>query len=104
MMAPVSATLDPAACSEAATPVQVVVPFPAALSPDGRVSMKSDWVSAKPFELLKVTVNMEVTVGPTVVGANASLRVGACGFTGTAVKQALLPADVGAVVVALVAP
>ena len=88
MIAPVSATLDPAACREAVVPPQVVEPVPVTLSEDGSVSMKSAWVSAKPFELLKVTVNTDVTVGPTVAGANASVMVGACGFTATAVKHA----------------
>ena len=103
IMTPVSATLDPAACREAVAPPQVVEPVPAALSEAGRVSMKSACVSAKAFVLLKVTVKTEATVGPTVAGANAAVIVGACGFTATAGKHALLPADVGAVVVALVA-
>ena len=104
IMAPVSVMVAPLACSETVLPPQVVEPLPAALSEDGKVSVKLDWVSAKAFVLLNVTVNVDATVGPTVAGENAAVMVGACGFTATAVKHEWLPADAGAVVVALVEP
>ncbi len=96
--------LVPLATSETVVPAQVVVPLPATLSELGRVSIKSDCVSANAFELLSVIVSVDATVGPTVVGRNASVTVGATGVNATALVHALLPAVVGAVLEALVAP
>lgn len=78
--------------------------MPVALSPAGRAPKNCACVSAKPFELLKVTVRFDVIFVPTVPGENASVTVGAVGLTATAVGQDSLPAVVGAVVVALVDP
>jgi len=51
-----------------------------------------------------VIVNVDVTVTPTLAGANTAATVGAAGAADTAVGQAVLPALVGALVVALVDP
>src|ERR1700722_5797546 len=104
MMAPVSAMLVPLATRDTVVPLQVVAPVPVTLNDAGNVSMKSDCVRANAFELLNVTVSVDVTPGPVVAGTNASVIVGAAGVMVTAVPQELVPAEVGAVLVALVAP
>jgi hypothetical protein len=78
--------------------------LPLALNEAGRVLKNCACVSANPFGLLNVTIRLDLTFVPTVVGENASVATGAAGLTATAVGQASLPAVAGAVVVALVAP
>jgi hypothetical protein len=104
IIAPVRAMLVPLATRETVVPVQVVAPFPATLNELGSVSIRSDCVRANAFELFKVIVSVDATVGPTVAGTNASVIVGATGVNETALVHALLPAVDGAVLVALVAP
>ena len=96
--------LVPLAAIDTPAPAQVVVPVPVTLNDDGNVSMKSDCVRAYAFEFLNVTVSVDATLGPVVAGTNASVTVGAAGLMVTAVAHALAPAEVGAVLVALVAP
>jgi hypothetical protein len=96
--------LVPLAATDTPPPPQVVVGAPVTLSDAGNVSLKFDCVRANAFELLNVTVNTDATFGAVVVGANVSLTVGATGLTLTAVAHALVPAEVGAPLVALVDP
>ena len=54
--------------------------------------------------LLNVIVMVDATVTPTLEGENAWVMVGAVGVAEIDVGHALVPSDVGAVLVALVAP
>jgi hypothetical protein len=98
--------LPPVAVTATDAPVQVVLTAPevAKVRDAGSVSVRLDWVRANAFELLKVMVSVEVMVSPTVVGTNAAVTVGVAGVTAIAAGQALLPAEVGALEVALVDP
>jgi hypothetical protein len=68
----------------------------------GMVSVKSDWVKAKPFVLLKVMVSVEAAFALTLVGENASVTVGGTGVNVMGVGHAVadVPAEDGALTVA----
>jgi len=72
-------------------------------SPLGRVSVKPTPVRSNALAFANVMVSVEAVVSMTLAGENASLTVGAIGIAAMAVGQALVPADVGAVLEALVA-
>ena len=96
------------------TEPEVVVKFPAPVqlvdgagalatsTPLGNVSLKLACVRSNPFEFFNVMVSVDLTVSPTLAGANACVTVGAAGATTSAVGQALFPAVFGAELLALV--
>ena len=96
--------LVPLAARDAAAPPQEVAPVPETLNEAGRVSIRPDCVRANAFELFSVMVSVEATFVPVVAGTNASVTVGGAGLKVTALAHELLPAVVGAVLVALVDP
>jgi hypothetical protein len=107
MFAPLKETVAEVLVSEWAAPVQEVdgAGVGASVSPEGRVSSRLDWVSAKPLALASVTVNIDAAFSATVAGEKLSVTVGGSGDTSSAVGQALFaPPEVdGAVVVAVLA-
>ena len=91
--------------SEAAAPPQLVVAAGAVatLRFAGSVSAKLDCVSANPLVFESVIVRVDATLFAVVAGENDSLTVGAAGLTLIAAGHAvaLVPAEIGAVLVAL---
>src|ERR1700677_4768262 len=91
--------------SDTAAPPQVVAAAGVVASVRfvGSVSAKLDCVSAKPLAFESVMVSVDTTSLAVVAGANDSLTVGAAGATVMAAGHAvaLLPAELGAVLVAL---
>ena len=69
----------------------------------GTVSVNPDWVNAKPFVLLKVMVSVAAAFALTLAGENASVTVGGIvvKFKGVGHALAAVPADDGALMVAL---
>src|SRR5580698_10412856 len=91
--------------SDAAAPPQVVAAAGVAARVRfvGSVSAKLDCVSAKPLVFESVMVSVDTELFTVVAGENVSLTVGATGVTVMAAGHAvaLVPADVGAVPMAL---
>ena len=102
MIAPLRAIVLPLAREDTAAPLQVVVAEDVTLSPLGSESVRLVCVRSNAFEFSSVRVNVAATVTPTLVGANASDTVGAVTVAGIEAGQPLLPADFGALLVALV--
>ena len=71
----------------------------------GKETVIPDWVSAKPLVLSKVITSTAGTFAATVAGEKAALTVGAAGVTVMGLMQALalVPAEDGALVLALLA-
>lgn len=102
--APASVTVLAVVVSVPEVPVQLVLGAGDAwmLRAAGKVVVKFDWVRSKASGLLKVMVSVEARFVATLAGENASVMVGATGFTVIGVGQALVavPAEAGAFTVA----
>src|ERR1022692_4896351 len=104
MLAPLSSSDVVVFVSDIPAPVQVVATagVVAISRLPGSVALKLDWMSVKPFGFDRVMASVATPFSPTLAGEKDSATVGADGFTfnlaGHAV--ALVPADMGAVLVA----
>ena len=107
MFASASCTDVEVEVSAAAAPVHVVVGvLPSGTARfAGRVRLRADCVSAKPLLFDSVTVRVDGELVTMLAGENYSLTVGAAGCRVSAAGHAvaLVPAEVGAVLVAVVA-
>lgn len=102
-MAPLSFTVLDAMLSDSEAPVQLVagVGELAIVNAVGSVSVILVCVRAKPLALLMMIVNDEAMLIPTALGENVWEIVGATGVADTVSGQAVVPALLGAVLVAL---
>jgi hypothetical protein len=104
MLAPAMVTVLAELVKVPDAPLQVVVGAGevCTLRLAGMVSVKPDWVKAKPFVLLKVMVSVEAAFALTLVGEKSSVTVGGTGVNVMGVGHAVadVPALVGAIEVA----